>query len=221
MKHSRIFLARGLFLLAAVVSASRLAAAERPAPARIEPSSSGLTEAERRELVAWALSRPEVRLATAGHRTRVLRVWSDAVKGEKGTSRRNIVLVRDYDAGVAREISTDAAGGSLEVRELRGVQPSAEEVEEGMAIVRRDPALTRFVRNPELQLLGGFHNRSTYSDDPCATEICLDFAFMRPNYAGPARYVIVNLTRGVVAHHDFRGARPGAPPPRMTEPANQ
>jgi hypothetical protein len=73
------------------------------------------------------------------------------------------------------------------------------------------------VGNAGLELLGGFHNRSTYSDDPCSREICLDFAFMRPNYEGPERYVIVNLTRGVVAHHDFRGARPGAPPPRMTE----
>jgi len=217
MKHSLTSLARALCVLATVVSAYPLTAAGRPAPARIEPSSSGFTDAERREFVAWALSRPEVRLAAAGHRTRVLRVWSDAVKSEKGTTRRNVVLVRDYDAGVAREISADAAGGSLEVRELRGVQPSAEEIAEGMAIVRRDPALARFVGNPELELLGGFHNRSIYSDDPCSREICLDFAFMRPNYEGPERYVIVNLTRGVVAHHDFRGARPGAPPPRMTE----
>jgi hypothetical protein len=219
MKQLLTSLARAVCLLAAVLPACPLAAAERPAPARIEPASSGITDAERRELVAWALSRPEVRAKTAGHRTRVLRVWSDAVKTEKGTSRRNIVLVRDYDAGVAREISGDAAGGSLEVRELRGVQPSAEEIEEGMAIVRRDPALARLVGNAGLELLGGFHNRSTYSDDPCSREICFDFAFMRPNYEGPERYVIVNLTRGVVAHHDFRGARPGAPPPRMTEPA--
>lgn len=204
-------------LAAAVLFSSRLAAAERRAPARIEPSTSGITEKERREIVSWALSRPEFRAKTAGHRTRVLRVWTDAVKDEKGTSRRNFVLVRDYEAGVAREIGADAGGGNLEIRELLGVQPSAEEIEEGMAIVRRDPALTRFARNPRLELIGGFHTRSTYSDDPCSREICLDFAFMRPNYEGPERYVVVNLTRGVVANHDLRGARPGAPPPRMTE----
>jgi hypothetical protein len=45
--------------------------------------------------------------------------------------------------------------------------------------------------------------------------VCLEFAFMRPAYQGPARYVIVNLTRGAVAHHDFR-IRPGEPS-RMTE----
>jgi hypothetical protein len=205
-------------LTAAVLFSSRLAAAERRAAARIEPSTSDITEKERRELVAWATSRPEFRAKTAGHRTRVLRVWSDAVKGEKGVSRRNIVLVRDYDAGVAREVSADEAGGNLEIREVVGVQPSAEEIEEGMAIVRRDPALARFVRDPDLELHGGFHSRSPSSDDPCSREICLDFAFMRPSYAGPARYVIVNLTRGVVANHDFR-ARPGELRPRMTEAA--
>ena len=214
MKHLGA-LPRTLCLLAAIVP-SALAAAERRAPARIEPSTSGITEKERRELVAWATSRPELRAKTAGHRTRVLRVWSDAVKGEKGVSRRNYVLVRDYDAGVAREVSADESGGNLEIRELAGVQPSAEEIEEGIAIVRRDPALARFVRDPDLELSGGFHTRSLHSDDPCSREICLDFAFMRPNYAGPARYVIVNLTRGAVANHDFR-ARPGEGRPRMTE----
>lgn len=218
MKHTMTSLARALCVLGAFAAVTPLAAAERLAPAKIDPSSSGLTEADRREIVARALSRPEVRAQTAGHRTRVLRVWSDAVKGDKGVLRRNIVLVRDYDAGVAREISADAGGGNLEVRELRGVQPSEEEIAEGMDIARRDPALARFVANPRLRLSGGFHNRSTYTEDPCSREICLDFAFMRPNYEGPERYVIVNLTRGVVAHHDFRGARPGAPPPRMTEP---
>lgn len=218
MKHSVILFARALCVLT-LTTAPGLSAGERRAPAKIEPSTPGLTESERRELVAWALSRPEFRAKTAGHRTRVLRVWSDAVKGEKGVSRRNFVLVRDYDAGVAREIGADAGGENLEIRELPGVQPSAEEIEEGMAIVRRDPALGRFVSDPGLELHGGFHTRSTYADDPCSREICLDFAFMRPNYEGPARYVIVNLTRGIVAHHDLRGSRPGAPPARMTERA--
>ena len=216
MRHLSALLARTLCLLA-ILSSSALAA-ERRAPARIDPSGPGITEKERRELVAWALSRPEFQAKTAGHRTRVLRVWSDAVKGENGVSRRNIVLVRDYDAGVAREVSADEGGGNVEIREVVGVQPSAEEIEEGMAIVRRDPALARFVRDPDLELHGGFHSRSPHSDDPCSREICLDFAFMRPNYAGPARYVIVNLTRGVVANHDFR-ARPGEGRPRMTETA--
>ena len=215
MRHRLVVLLR-TFCLVAVALASTVSAEERRAPARIEPSASGIGEKERRELAAWALSRPAVRALTAGHRTRVLRVWSDAVKGEKGVTRRNFVLVRDYDAGVAREVSGDETGGNVEVREVVGAQPSVEEIEEAKAIIRRDPALSRFVSDPVLELHGGFHTRSTYSDDPCSREICLDFAFMKPNYAGPARYVIVNLTRGVVSNHDVR-ARPGEGRPRMTE----
>jgi hypothetical protein len=219
MKHFSTVLVRGFSVLTALLPVCPAAAGERPAAAKIESSSAGLTDVERREFVAWALSRPEVRRAAAGHRTRVLRVWSEAVKGEKGISRRSLVLVRDYDAGLAREISAFPGSTGLEIRELRGVPPSAEEIAEGMAIVRRDPMLARFVANRALRLIGGFHNRSTRADDPCAAEICLDFAFLKPDYAGPERYVIVNLTRGIVAHHDFRGGRPGERPPRMTEGA--
>ena len=219
MKQSPTLLARGFGVVTLLLPICPMGAAERPAAAKIESSSAGQSEKQRREFVAWALSRPQVRLATAGHRTRVLRVWSDAVKGAKATSRRNLVLVRDYDAGVAREVSALEGGTDVEIRELRGVPPSTEEIEEGMAIVRRDPALARLVANRTLRLIGGFHNRSTVANDPCASEICLDFAFQKPDYAGPERYVIVNLTRGLVAHHDFRGTRPGERPARMTEVA--
>jgi hypothetical protein len=128
--------------------------------------------------------------------------------------------VRDYDAGTALEFSTNLTTNAIEIRELFGIQPSREEIEDGMAIVRADPALAEFVADPKLVLTGGFHTRSQRPDDPCAREICLDFAFMKPSYQGPARYVIVNLTRRVVAHHDFRGAKPGEPPARMTEVAS-
>jgi hypothetical protein len=199
--------------------AAAAAAAESSAPARVASArDEALTESERRSLVSWVLAHPEIRAQAAGHRTRVLRVWSDVAKEEGGVLRIvDVVLLRDYDAGIAREITVDRSKGRIRTRELVGVQPSREEIEEGMAIVRRDPALARFVENPRLQLIGGFHKRSTHPNDPCAVDVCLDFAFMKPNYEGPERYVIVNLTRGVVAHHDFRGARPGVPPPPMTE----
>lgn len=195
----------------------RAAGTTPAAPARIASAPEpGLDNVERETLVRWVLAQPEFRARTADHRTRVLRVWSDAAKGDAGTVRRVMVLVRDYDAGVALEITVEMPSRRLEIRELFGVQPSAEEIEEGMAIVRREPGLARFVANPKLRLIGGFHNRSVRPKDPCATEICVEFAFMRPDYAGPARYVIVNLTRGVVAHRDFR-ARRGGPAAPMTK----
>jgi hypothetical protein len=215
--------ARSLFTLFAVLAAAVLfptaaLAADRTSPPRL---SEAFSESERHALVSWTMAQPEVQAAVARHRTRLLRVWSDVVKGEAGPRRVAAVLLRDYDTGLAREISVDLSNGRIGMRELPGVQPSEEEIEEGMAIVRRDLALARFVENPLLRLIGGFHNRSTVRNDPCAVEVCLEFAFMKPNYEGPARYVVVNLTRGVVAHHDFRGGRPGESPARMTETAGR
>jgi len=223
MKLGKAASARSLFavffvLAAAVLFPTAALAGDRTPP---PPLSDAFSESERQALVSWTMAQPEVQTAVARHRTRVLRAWSDVVKGEAGQRRLATVLLRDYDAGLAREISVDLGNGRIEMRELPGIQPSEEEIEEGMAIVRRDPALARFVEDPLLRLIGGFHNRSTVRKDPCAVEVCLEFAFMRPNYEGPARYVVVNLTRGIVAHHDYRGGRPGGSPARMTETAGR
>jgi hypothetical protein len=204
--------AAALFLPAA------LFAAERSAPPAVgSVPGSAFRESEREALVSWTMAQPVVQAAVGRHRTRLLRVWLDVGKEEGGPRRRALVLLRDYDTGSAREISVDLSSGRIEMRELFGVQPNEEEIDEGMAIVRRDPALARFVENPLLRLIGGFHSRSVVRNDPCTAEVCLEFAFMKPNYEGPARYVIVNLSRGIVAHHDYRGGRPGGAPARMTE----
>ena len=212
MKSFRTLLATGLCFLA--ISAAQ--AGDRPLPPRLASAASDpLTPVEKEAIVAWILAQPSVRAASAGHRTRVLRAWSDVVPSTSGSERRALVLVRDYDAGVAREIAVTLSSGAIESRELVGVQPSREEMAEGMAMLRADPALAAFVGNPDLVLTGGFHNRTLDPADPCSREICLDFAFMKRRYEGPARYVIVNLTRGMVVNRDFR-AKPGQPA-RMTE----
>ncbi len=202
---------------AALLLASVLTAGERTPPVAAGPGAAP-PPGERDALVAWAMGQPEVRALVGRHRTRLLRLWFDVVKAGGGQRRRATLLVRDYDTGSAREITVDLASGRLQVRDLPGVQPSAEEIEEAMEIVRRDPALARFVRDPRLTLMGGFYNLSIYRDDPCSREICLEFAFMKPSYEkNPARHLIVNLTRGIVSHHDFRSRRAGDPPPRMSE----
>ena len=207
-----------VLLCAAVVAcAAALSAEDHPAPPRLSSAvAQAFTDAERETIVSWVMSQAQVKAVIGRHRTRLLRVWSDVAKGNEGSYRRASLILRDYDAGTAREITVNLSTGGIETRELVGVQPSREEIEEGMSIIRSDPALGAFVANPKLELLGGFHNRSRRADDPCAREICLDFAFMRSNYEGPARYVIVNLTRRVVANRDFR-ARPGEAMPRMTK----
>lgn len=211
---------RGLrvLLVAVLIGAGAVdpvSAAERAIPPRLASArAEAFTDGEREALISWTMTRPVVKAMLAGHRTRLLRVWSDVAKGSDGPYRRASLLFRDYDAGTAREITINLSTGAIDTRELVGIQPSREEIEEGMSIIRRDPALARFVANPKLELVGGFHGRSRRADDPCAREICLDFAFMRANYAGPARYVIVNLTRRIVANRDFRPNR-GEEFPRM------
>jgi hypothetical protein len=202
-----LLLSAGALLVALGVS-PRAGAADRAAPPR--------PPAGDRSAAARVLDLPAVQAAIAGHRIRVLRVWSELAKGRDGDVARTVVVVRDYDSGTAREIAAEIGTGRVEMRELAGVQPSAEEIEDGMSIVRRDPALARLVADPGLELVGGFHNRSSYSDDPCSRDVCLEFAFLKPDYRGPERYVVVNLSRGVVAHHDFR-ARPGERRPRSSE----
>jgi hypothetical protein len=215
MSRFRASLVSFCLLLAAMAP---VGAADRNAPPRPSSARSGAFTAEERDaIVSWATAQPKVKAAVTGHRTRLLRAWSDVAKGPSGSYRRAVMVLRDYDAGTALEIAVNLETGSMETRELVGIQPSRDEIEEGMAIVRSDPALAALVASPDLTLIGGFHNRSLRSDDPCSREICLDFAFMKPNYGGPARYVIVNLTRRIVAHHDFRASRPGQPPARMTE----
>jgi hypothetical protein len=209
------------FAAALFLSAALSAAGSSMPPAVGTVPGSAFTESEREALASWTMAQPAVQAVTSRHRTRLLRVWLDVGKEEGGPRRRAALLLRDYDTGSAREISVDLSSGRIEMRELAGVQPTEEEIEEGMGIVRRDPALARFVENPFLRLVGGFHSRSVVRNDPCAVEVCLEFAFMKPNYEGPARYVVVNLTRSTVAHHDFRGGRPGEAPARMTEAVGQ
>jgi hypothetical protein len=224
MNPSALFLGGPLSraLAVALFLPALLSAAELGLPPVVgSVAGSGLAPGERDALVSWTMGQPAVQAVVRRHRTRTLRVWLDADK-EDGRSRpRAIVLLRDYDTGCAREISVDLSAGRIEMRELFGVQPNEEEIDEGMGILRRDSALARFVVSPSLRLIGGFHSRSAVRNDPCAVEVCLEFAFMKPNYEGPARYVVVNLTRGIVAHHDFRGGRPGGPPARMTETADR
>ena len=222
MKVQKGLVGRSLFgAFAALLTGSLALVAEGNAPPRLASApGDAFTEDDRQAVVSWALVQPEVRTAVAGHRTRVLRVGSDLPKGESASGRRATVLLRDYDSGTAHEITIDLAAVRVHVRALAGiVPPNPDEIAEGVEIVRRDPALAAFNGNPTLSLMGGFFNRSPWPDDPCSREICLEFQFMRPGYEkGPTRGVIVNLTRRVVCHHDFRApTAAGESPPRMTE----
>lgn len=218
---------RGLslvFLLSAIVwnmaDSSGRAEESRGVPRLTALPADPLTAAERRAVTAWTLAQPQVVAHLAGSRTRLLRVGSDLPRDEEGEEYRRVTLhVRNYTSGLTHAVSVNLTTGAIEIRDLESlVQPNREEIDEGMAILARDPALAPLV-NRELKLLGGFFNRSPYPDDPCSRDICLEYGFMKPGWPkGPARRVIVNLSRGAVAHSNFRAPAAGAPLPRMTEP---
>lgn len=186
-----------------------------------------VTPQEARELANWCLAQPRVAARLGNHRTRLLRAALTEISKDGRSGAGAVLWFRDYDAGVVQPVTVNLDAGSVETGEpLLLVQPSPEEIREGMTIVLNDPALAPLAADQSLTLMGGFHNKSPWTDDPCSREVCLEFAFMRPgaewNQATPAprappRRVIVNLSRGAVVNRDYRTSQEsGAPPPRMT-----
>lgn len=215
-----------LSLSAAAVAALGTGAPPRPKGA----PGAAVTASEAKALADWTLAQPQVATRVKSHRTRLLKV-ALSEGGKDGKSGSAVLAFRDYDAGVVQQFVVDLTTGAVEVGEVaRLVQPSAEEIAEGMAIVRRDPALASLAADSSLTLMGGFHVMSPYADDPCSREVCLEFAFMRPgpNWGNssreqkvPPRRVIANLSRGVVANRDYRADAQSAAPARMTARAGQ
>lgn len=209
-----------LFLPPPVNAASGAPPRPKGAPGQV------VTPLEAKALADWSLAQPQVAARFKGHRTRLLRAGLTEEKGDR-TRAQAVLWFRDYDAGIAQAVIVSLDTGSVALGEVAAlVQPSPEEIREGMTIVLQDPALASFAADPTLTLLGGFHNRSPYADDPCSREVCVEFAFMRPgpNWGQtfsavklPPRRVIVNLSRGAVVNRNYRrDPEPGAPPARMT-----
>jgi hypothetical protein len=207
-------------LLPAAASAANPGTPPRPKGSAGE----AVTASEAKALADWTLAQPQVAARLKNHRTRLLKAGlSDTAKDGKSAGKA-VLSFRDYDAGVVQQVVVDLESGAVEVGEVaRLVQPSAEEIAEGMAIVIRDPRLSSFVADPSLTLMGGFHVKSPYADDPCSREVCLEFAFMKPGPGGtpaaekkPPRRVIVNLSRGAVVNRDYKTESDSAAQPRMT-----
>lgn len=181
-------------------------------PASVPLLSAGqtLTANEERALADWALAHPEVRKNLGSGNFRLVRAGTHTATG----ARSAVLFVRDLESGAARSLSIDLNSGAVTVRDVPGLlQPGEEELREARAIVQRDAELARWSSNRNLSLQGGFHVRPAATlRDLCSRNVCVEFGFMRPDFSkDPARRVIVDLSRGVVAHRDYRGAQ-------MTDP---
>ena len=173
-------------------------------------SGSSISRSEARALTEWVLARPDVRRSLGSDHYRLVRAGAEGGIGNATSAHAVLLFVRDLHTGAARALRVDPDSGTVTVREVPGLlQPGEEEIEEARAIVERDPVLRRFSSDAGLSLLGGFHVRPPVAlHDPCSVHVCVEFGFMRPDFSkGPARRVIVDLSRGAVAHHDYRGSR--------------
>ena len=162
------------------------------------------TAEDSRKLADWALAQAAVRAVVGTNRVRALGM---GVAARKGSERPAFVLyLRNYDSGRVHRVSIDPSTGDVTVRELPGAaQPTPEEIADARGIVARDAELASLVADPGLSFQGGFLTRSSEPSHPCARDVCVEFAFARAGYPkGPARRVIVDLSRGVVAERDFR-----------------
>jgi hypothetical protein len=179
-----------------------------------------LSASDRAALTTWALAHPAVAAHLGASRTRLLRLGADVAKGAQGDFRRASLYVRNYTSGLTHWIEVDLRSGAMSITDRAGlVQPSSEEIAEARALAAADPRLATLFADPGLTFQGGFMKRSVYDDDPCARNVCLMFAFMRPGFPrGPERAVIVDLSRRVVAHHDLQPGPDPLLPPRLTEP---
>jgi len=205
--------AYGVALLAAAVFLGAAFAAAGTSSPMIPRISGGptLSANEARDLADWALARPEVRQSIGPGRFRIVRAGTGTGRGGRaGEARSARLFVRDLASGAARSLSIDLDSGAVTVRDIPGLlHPGEDEMREARTIVENDPELARWSAERSVSLQGGFHVRppATYRD-PCSTDVCVEFGFMRPDFSkGPARRVIVDLSRGVVAHRDYRGAR--------------
>jgi hypothetical protein len=195
----------GAALLAGIVLSRTAWTSERPGVSA--SSGSSISPSEARALTEWALARPDVRRSLGSDRFRLVRA---GVEGSATPEHAALLFVRDLQTGAARALRVDRASGKVVVRDVPGLlQPGEEEIEEARAIIERDPALSSYSSDASLSLLGGFHVRPPAAlRDPCSVHVCVEFGFMRADFSkGPARRVIVDLSRGAVAHHDYRGSR--------------
>lgn len=141
-----------------------------------------------------------------GHRTRVLRTWSDTVKEDGRDVARRVQIVFDYDDVVAFEVVfSEPDGRLLSTRKLEGAppRPSPEEITEAFEIVRADAQLGEIVRRTGGILEGGFVLEGGMS--PCGPGTrCLEVQILdRGRYAAIRKVVVDVVTQQIVVRALF------------------
>jgi hypothetical protein len=134
---------------------------------------------------------------------RLLRTWDDTVKGKGGVEyARRVDLLYDYGRGVAREEYYGADGALLGSREIKQnqPQPSREEIDEAIALIKADAALRRIVVRRAAEFEGGFILEEERGR-PCGPGTrCLQIQLLTPDHSGLLRWTVVDLVKRVIAY---------------------
>ncbi len=134
----------------------------------------------------------------------VVRSWRDTVKIRGRDEPRTVEIVFDRGAGVARRRVYNADGALVSDEELaHQPQPSAEEIADAVATVRRDPELGSLLRRNRAVLDGGFLLREA-EGEPCGPRSrCLQVFMLSESRRDLLRRSAIDLSRERIAHRDL------------------
>ena len=139
-------------------------------------------------------------------RVRLMADYVDTVKvaGGREESRR-IKVYFDYDRGIARQTTEDAAGMVIEDKVIPGtsVRPSAKEFEEAVAIVRGDRILGGMLTRVNAVPDGGFLLEEAEGRVCGPRSRCLHVFWLSPDRVGLVRWTVVDLVRRAIAYRAY------------------
>lgn len=168
-------------------------------------NSIALTADDRESIIRRVLAHPDVTAQAPGHRLVGIRATAETAGGSGAARAIFSVVLFDHTALEARRVQIDATSGRILRNERLPGRPqsSPAEVEDAIAIVRRDADLARQL-DAGAVFDGGF-----IVDDPAGSRRrMLQFKMMTADRRSPIRTITVDLTRREIA------AAAGNPPPR-------
>jgi hypothetical protein len=141
----------------------------------------------------------------APRQKRVLRSWTDTIKGPAGEVSRRMEVVFDYAERIAFENAYALDGTLLGSRPLLHEQPrpSKEEVADAIAILRADPVVGRIMERTKADPLGAFILEEP-EDGGCGPRTrCLQVLLVSPDHRGLLRRVVVDMARDTIVYRAY------------------
>ena len=136
---------------------------------------------------------------------RLLNTWEDPVKLPDGSETvYRYEVTYDYDTGVALRTAYDTFGYVVETVELSPpTAPLPQEIDEALAIIQADEAISALTARSGATVDGGFilfGNQHPACEAPAR---CLQFDVMAPNKIESLQFVVVDLRTGQIVERDL------------------